>query len=111
MVIDCIFFDGLVGGSEADEYVQILNQGDSAVDLIGWRLLDVSDGSPQLTFPSYNFLPQTSIRVFTGEDHPEYGGFSFQRKSPIWNNSSPDTAGLFNPDGVQVSEKSYPPGC
>ena len=101
----------MVVGSEADEYVQILNQGATVVNLMGWRLQDVSDGFPELTFPSFDLLPQASVRVYTNEDHPESGGFSFQRKSPIWNNSSPDTAGLFDPDGVSVSTKSYPPGC
>ena len=111
LVIECIFFDGLVAVSEADEFVQILNQGDGAVNLDGWRLLDVSDGSPEFTFPSYELPPQSTVRVYTDEVHPEYGRFSFQRKSAVWSNSSPDTARLFNPDGVLVSEKTYPPGC
>jgi len=111
LVIQCLFFDGLVVGSESDEYVQILNQGATAVNLMGWQLRDVSDGSPEFTFPSFELPPQASIRVYTNENHQEYGGFSFQRKSPVWNNSSPDTAGLFDPDGASVSTKSYPPGC
>ena len=113
MIIECIFFDGLVEGSESDEYVQILNQGGTVVNLMGWRLQDMSDGSPELIFPSYDLQPQASVRVYTNEDHPESGGFSFQRKSAAWNNnlSSPDTAGLFDPDNVLVSTKSYPPGC
>ncbi|PKB71108.1 MAG: hypothetical protein BZY87_07225 [SAR202 cluster bacterium Io17-Chloro-G6] len=111
LIIECILFDGLVLGSESDEYVQILNQGGAAVDLMGWQLRDVSDGSPTFTFSSFMLLPQASVRVYTNEDHPESGGFSFQRKTPIWNNSSPDTAGLFDPDGGSVSTKSYPPGC
>ena len=114
MIIECIFFDGDVEGSEADEYVQILNQGDTVVNLMGWRLEDVSDNSsPKLTFPSYDLQPQASVRVYTNEIHPESGGFSFHRKSAAWNNnlSSPDTAGLFDPDNVLVSTKSYPPGC
>ena len=111
LVIQCLFFDGLVVGSESDEYVQILNQGATAVNLMGWQLRDVSDGSPEFTFPSFELPPQASVRVYTNENHQEYGGFSFQRKSPVWNNSSPDTAGLFDPDGASVSTKSYPPGC
>lgn len=46
VIIECTFFDGLVQTTEADEYVQVLNQGPSAVDLLGWRLVDQSDGSP-----------------------------------------------------------------
>jgi hypothetical protein len=43
--------------------------------------------------------------------HPESGGFSFQRGTSIWNNSSPDTAALINPSGETVSTNDYPPGC
>ena len=40
VIIDCIFFAGLVKTTEADEYGQILNQGTVAVELLGWRLVD-----------------------------------------------------------------------
>ena len=111
LVIQCIFFDGLVKTTEADEYVQILNEGSSVVDLSGWRLIDRADGSPEFTFPSYQLQPQQWVRLYTNEIHPESGGFSFQRKSSIWNNSNPDEAGLINPNGVTVSTSTYPPGC
>ena len=109
--LDCIFFDGVVPRSEADEYVQILNTGDSPVQLEGWRLRDIADGSPSFTFPSYTLSPGQRIRVYTNELHPEWGGFSFRRGSAIWNNRNPDVAGLFDPGGREVSRKSYPPGC
>ncbi|MCH7843167.1 MAG: lamin tail domain-containing protein [Chloroflexi bacterium] len=111
MIIECIFFDGVVRTTEADEFVQVLNQGPAAVDLLGWRLVDQSDGSPEFVFPAYELQPQATVRVYTNEDHPESGGFSFQRKSSIWNNSDPDTAALIDPSGAVVSTKSYPPGC
>jgi len=41
---ECIFYDGLVPISEADEYVQIVNSGPASVDLAEWRLQDVADG-------------------------------------------------------------------
>ncbi|MCH7714329.1 MAG: lamin tail domain-containing protein [Chloroflexi bacterium] len=111
MVIECIFFDGLVPRSESDEYVQVANLGTSAVNLESWLLQDVADGSPTFIFPSYAIGAGKRIRVYTNETHPEWGGFSFQRGGPIWNNSDPDVAGLFDSQGVQVSTKSYPPGC
>jgi hypothetical protein len=74
---------------------------------ISWVLKDISDGSPSFTFPSYILKPGQSIRVYTNEVHPEYGGFSFGRGSAIWNNSDPDTAALFNAQGQEVSRKSY----
>ena len=111
LIIECIFFDGLVVNTEADEYVQILNQGSAPVALMGWRLQDVADGTPSFTFPPYTLEPQAWVRVYTNEDHPEHGGFSFQRKSSVWHNTIPDTAGLFDANGVLVFTKTYPPGC
>ena len=111
LIIECIFFDGLVRTTEADEYVQVLNKGGATVNLLGWRLLDRADGTPEFTFPSFGLQPQASLRVYTNEEHPESGGFSFQRKSSIWNNSNPDEAALIDPDGQTVSFISYPPGC
>lgn len=111
VVIECIFYDGLVPRTEADEYVQVLNAGDSAVDLIGWVLRDISDGAPSFRFPGYILQPGARVRVYTNQVHPESGGFSFRRGTAVWNNSAPDVAALYNADGVLVLQKSYPPGC
>jgi FlaG/FlaF family flagellin (archaellin) len=102
-----VFYDGLVPRTESDEYVEITNLGSESVDLKGWVLKDISEGYPSFTFPSYLLQSGKSIRVYTNEVHPEYGGFSFGRGSAIWNNSSPDTAALFNAQGQEVSRKSY----
>lgn len=111
VVIECIFFDGLVPRSEADEYVQIANLGSVAVPLEGWTLQDVADGSPTFTFPVYTIAPGQQVRVYTNQIYPEWGGFSFQRRNSIWNNPDPDEAGLFDGQGTQVSARTYPPGC
>lgn len=111
LVIECIFFDGAVPRSEDDEYVQIANLGNEPVDITGWRLTDISDDTPTFIFPQFNVQPAQRVRVYTNEVHPQWGGFSFERRRPIWHNDEPDTAGLFDPAGKQVSVKSYPPGC
>ena len=111
VVITCIFYDGLVPRSEADEYVEIANLGDSAQDLGGWKLVDISTGTPEFQFPTYVLEPGSAIRVYTNEVHAEWGGFSFGRGTAVWNNSDPDTAALFDSAGELVSSKSYPPGC
>jgi hypothetical protein len=113
IVIDCIFYDGLVAGSESDEYVQLVNSSGLEVDLAGWVLRDTADGTPSFVFPSHAVQAGGKVRVYTDEVHPEWGGFSFGRGTSIWNNNDkePDTAGLFNAQGRLVSEKSYPPGC
>ena len=89
----------------------MLNQGPGVVDLLGWRLIDQSDGSPEFTFPAYELQPQATVRVYTNEDHPESGGFSYHRKSSVWNHPDPDTAALINFSGTVVSTRSSPPGC
>lgn len=105
-IID-IFWDGLVPSTEADEYVAIKNLGDTAQSLQDWYLMDIADGGPVFTFPSYVLNPGVEIRVYTNEIHPEWGGFSFGSGSAIWSNGEPDTAGLFNDEGVLVSSMSY----
>ena len=102
-----IFYDGLVPRVESDEYVEITNLGDQPQDLAGWVLKDVSEGYPSFTFPSYILAPGKSIRVYTNEYHPEWGGFSFEYSRAIWNNSEPDVAVLYNSHGNEVSRKSY----
>ena len=79
--------------------------------MAGWRLGDISDGKPEFTFPSYHLSPGARIRVYTNQNHPDWSGFSFGSRTAIWANKDPDTAGLFDGQGVQVSTKSYPPGC
>ena len=111
VVIECIFFDGLVTRTESDEFVQIINRGSGSADMRGWSLRDASDGSPTFTFPSYSLAPSKSIRVYTNEVRIEWGGFSFAYGRAIWNNSNPDVAALSNAQGQEVSRKSYPPGC
>lgn len=102
-----IFYDGLEPRTESDEYVEIKNLGSEPVDLEGWIIKDISEGYPSLTFPTYILQPGKSIRVYTNEIHPEYGGFSFGSGKAVWNNSSPDTAVLYNAQGQEVSRKSY----
>ncbi len=102
-----IFYDGEVPSWEADEYVEITNTGTEAQNLEGWVLMDISEGYPSFTFPSFVLAPGATIRVYTNEDHPEYGGFSFGHGNPVWNNDDPDTAALFNAEGREVSRRSY----
>ncbi len=105
--ITYIFHDGLVFRTESDEYVEITNLGDQAQDLAGWMLKDISEGYPSFTFPSYILAPGKSIRVYTNEYHPEWGGFNFEYGRAIWNNSEPDIAVLYNNQEEEVSRKSY----
>ncbi len=105
--ITYIFYDGLVPRAESDEYVEITNLGDQAQDLVHWELKDISEGYPSFIFPSYILAPGESIRVYTNEYHPEWGGFSFEYGRAIWSNSESDVAVLYNSQGKETSRKSY----
>ena len=105
--ITSIFYDGVVRYVESDEYVEITNLGDEPQDLAGWLLIDYSEGYPSFTFPSCTLAPDESIRVYTNEAHPEWGGFSFGYGTAIWNNTDPDITALYNVEGQKVSIKSY----
>ena len=111
VVIDCIFFDGLVPRTEADEYVQITNRGAAAQDMAGWVLVDVDEGYPRFVFPGFVLMAGQTIRVYTNQVHPGWGSFSFASGRAVWNNSSPDLAVLRDASSEEVSRKSYPPGC
>ncbi len=102
-----IFYDGIVPRVESDEYVEITNLGTETIDLAGWVLKDISEGYPSFTLPSYTLQPGQSVRVYTNEIHPEYGGFSFGSGKAVWNNSGPDVAVLYNAQGQEVSRMSY----
>ena len=106
--ITYIFYDGLVFRDESDEYVEITNLGEQPQDLAGWMLEDISEGYPSFIFPSYILASGESIRVYTNEYHPEWGGFSFEYGRAIWNNSEPhDVAVLYDKQGKEISRKSY----
>ncbi|MBA7677047.1 hypothetical protein ES703_85295 [subsurface metagenome] len=105
--ITYIFYDGLVPRVESDEYVEITNLGDEPQDLANWELKDISEGYPSFIFPHYILEPEATIRVYTNEIHPEWGGFSFGYGKAIWNNEEPDIAALYNAKEQEVSRKSY----
>ena len=105
--ITFIFYDGLVPQVESDEYVEIKNNEGKPVNITGWKLKDISDGYPTFIFPYYILQPGETIRVYTNQIHPEWGGFSFGYGMAIWDNTNPDTAVLYNAQGQEVSRKSY----
>ncbi|HEX73833.1 MAG TPA: hypothetical protein G4N93_01605 [Dehalococcoidia bacterium] len=105
--ITYIFYDGLVPRVESDEYVEITNRGDHPQEITGCVLTDISEGYPSFTFPSCILAPGKSIRIYTDEYHPEWGGFSFEYSQAIWNNTEPDVAALYDNQGREIYRKSY----
>ncbi|MFC2095661.1 lamin tail domain-containing protein [Candidatus Bipolaricaulota bacterium] len=85
--IECIVYQGTEFETESDEYVQIKNYGTVSQDLLGWTLANRNDTKRAFTFPaSFVLEPGMSIRVYTNEVHPEWGGFSFESDESIWTN-------------------------
>jgi len=101
-----IYFKGR-GFEESNEYVSIKNYGDEDLNIEGWELKNITRGQPTFRFPFYVLKARSTIRVYTNEVHLGYGGFSFYSREPVWNNTHPDTAALYNRKGEMVSTKSY----
>jgi hypothetical protein len=83
----------------------LINGGDEAVDLEGWRL-NAGTESQNFTFPAFVLQPGEMCRVYTNEDHPEYGGLSFQRGNAVWKNGG-DCGTLYDVHGNKVHEYCY----
>jgi hypothetical protein len=97
------------GFREADEYVSIRNTGNESLNLYGWILKDITDGYPTFQFPHHVLGPGGLARVYTNEKNIEWDRLSFESKDPVWNNTHPDTAALYNNFGQLVSTRSYTP--
>lgn len=102
--IATIFYDGLVPQVESDEYAVIVNWGDTAVTLTGWRL-NAGDEGQDFYFPDYLLPPGESCAVFTNEIHPECG-FSFGSSRALWANTG-DCDYLYDSTGSLVDEYCY----
>lgn len=106
VVISHIHYDGKVHRTQADEFIEIVNQSQTPVDISGWR---VSAGHVSQTFhfPARTIIkPQQRLRIYTDEIHPESGGFSFGSKRALWNDKG-DIGFLFDPSGAEISRWAY----
>jgi hypothetical protein len=79
-----VVISGVHSHPSYDQYVEIRNDGDQAVDLGGWRLHDAS-GQHTFTFPEHLMPPGQVCRVYTREDHPEWCGFRLGSETTVWN--------------------------
>jgi hypothetical protein len=86
----------------ADEWVEIANRGDEAVNMAGWNLSD--DDGHGWTFPYFILSPGISVKVHT------FGGTDtdtdryMNKDGPIWNNDG-DCAILKDANGNLVDKK------
>ncbi|MFJ7277314.1 choice-of-anchor K domain-containing protein [Kitasatospora sp. NPDC098663] len=106
VIITDVCHKGTVKYTQADEYVEIVNQGTAHADISGW-LLHADDPGQNFTFPPGTTLKAGQrIRVYTNEVHAEWGGYSFGSGRAIWNDKG-DTAHLFDTEGAAVHHYGY----
>ncbi|MBE2233339.1 MAG: lamin tail domain-containing protein, partial [Anaerolinea sp.] len=88
--------DGILGDGN-DEYIELYNAGDAAVDLSGWQVDDVAGGgSAPYTLPPGSTLAAHGFLVLWSRD-----------SHIALNNSGGDSVRLLRPDGVEVESTSY----
>ncbi len=87
--------DGILG-DDNDEYIELFNANDFAVDLSGWVIDDIDAGSSPYTLPAGTWLPARSYLALWRRD-----------SNVALNNSGGDTVRLLRPDGVVVESHSY----
>ncbi len=80
------------------EEVDILNTGEEAINLNGYKLVSVV-GNQIYTFSSYELLPNSIVTVYSGKG----SGDLKWTGSYIWNNDG-DPAKLFDPNNTLISE-------
>lgn len=104
IVIVSIFYDGVNGTAEPDEYVQIQNQDTKAIQVQNWTLRDVANHV--FTFPNYVMQPGQSCRIYTNVYDQSTCGFTYGSGAAIWNNGG-DTAYLRDSTGALISQRTY----
>ncbi|MDI6696649.1 MAG: lamin tail domain-containing protein [Anaerolineales bacterium] len=106
LVISGIYPQGDATKNESDEYIQILNQGNTAANLDGWSVFAYDSGA-ELYFSSFVLQPGASCRVYTNEIHNDScAGLSFGSNEPVWANDT-DCGGLYDPNEDLISEYCY----
>lgn len=106
IAITAVRHKGDVKHTQADEFVEIVNRGTAPGDISGF-VLGADDRGQDFTFPPGTILqPGQRIRVYTNEVHPEWGGFNYGSRRPIWNDKG-DSAALVDTAGDRVSTFGY----
>jgi hypothetical protein len=80
------------------EFVDLQNLGDTAIDLSNWKL--VSELGNQECMLAGIIHPYEIVRIFSGIQQP---GLSCGYEKPVWNDTEPDPAVLYDPDGYEVA--------
>ncbi|MGH3932997.1 MAG: lamin tail domain-containing protein [Pseudonocardiaceae bacterium] len=86
-----------------NELVTITNEGESSVDLDGWKIHDRNNENSFTFPPGTTLAPGATVSVRSGKTKPKPGEIAWTNRD-VWNNSG-DTATLLDPSGAEVSTK------
>lgn len=94
-----------VSDEQEGEWVQIVNMGQHAVQLAGWRLTDEGE-KHSYTFPSLVLASEAAVRVHMWVGDDDHNDLYVGRRQRWWNNDG-DTAYLYDATGTLVHKHSY----
>ncbi|MFE9253742.1 lamin tail domain-containing protein [Streptomyces sp. NPDC006879] len=86
------------------EWVELHNNGRTAVQLRGFKLKD--DAGHTYTFGSFKLAARKTVRVHTGRGKDGSGHRYWNRRSYVWNNTS-DRARLLKPSGTRLDSCAW----
>ncbi|GAB1340316.1 hypothetical protein ACE1SV_69060 [Streptomyces sp. E-15] len=93
------------GTGQPDEYVEIFNKGGGPQDLTDWKVEAKPTGHAYTFPPGTVIQPGQRYRVYTNENHPESGSFSFGSAKEVWRDQG-GIARLVH-DGFVVDQYPY----
>ncbi len=88
-----IDFDGNGETNAEDEYIELYNAGDAAIDVSGWWLDDQDGGTQPWSIPDGTLIEARGFLLF------------FRSQTGVALNNDGDSARLFAPDGVSVMDE------
>jgi hypothetical protein len=91
----------IVQVNDRDEYVDVQNMSGELVDFTGWHLL--SERGAQDCALGGTIQPGEMLRIWARAEDLGNGGYNCGFGSNIWNNSEPDAAILYDPNGEEVA--------
>jgi len=108
IAITTIQYQGDPTTNEADEFVEIINQSNTPVDLSNWTLRAVSSNRVYTFSNGMVMFPGDACRVYTSSPiaFGTCGTLTFDADAPVWSNNG-DVAELRDANGTLVSRWVY----
>lgn len=107
VVFSAVQYMPRLDGDQLNEYVEIINLSDTALDLAGWTLQDRDDAGQSYELPSCVLAPNTPFRIYTGSLPQGVDGIALGRQAALWNNNEPDYIELLHTNGWRMATTSY----